>query len=353
MRYTRILGKRIGLYRRSTLWMGGDHLLAVESSGYTEQYRRLYFKDIQAVIIRETSRKRDLGILFASLAFLSALPALIQLDALASPLSFMGVLASTGFLVMLLLNLYRGPTCTCCVQMPLAAHELPTLKRRRNVEAFLTLLKAQVEKLQGRLSREELSAGLYRLALSTQQPSPLASLSTRTAPVPSRELSSRIHSFAFGCLILDAALAWLSIHHNDLLLTMVNAFTSTVLSVLLITSAVRQWKSSLPVVVKTLLWSGFGVFLSYKLFFWMYIYAIFILGNQVEALRDQWSLFSAVAKLSPHDHPLLVKVMMGYAATALIAGCSGLVTLTMDRWPRKTTGPKLTLNTPKGLHQAR
>ena len=38
----------------SNLWLGKDHLLLVESNGYSERYKRFYFKDIQALIIRKT-----------------------------------------------------------------------------------------------------------------------------------------------------------------------------------------------------------------------------------------------------------------------------------------------------------
>ncbi len=349
MRYTRIPGKKGGLYRRCTLWMGDDHLLAVESTGYTEQYRRLYYKDMQAVIIRETSRKRDLGLLFASFAFLAALPALIHLDPLESPLSLAGILTSAAFLSLLLVNLYKGPTCTCSIQMPVAVHGLPSLRRRKNVELFLSLLKPRVEKLQGKLSRDELRAGLYRLTVSSPQVSPMSPILGGLEGSQPRVFSSRIHGLAFGFLLLDAALTWLSIHHNNLLLTMLTTLVGMALFALLITGAARQKRSSLPAAVKTLLWSGIMVFLSYNLIYWVFIYAIFILGNQVEVFRDQWSLFSAVAELNPVDHPTLIKVMMGYTITAFIIGLSALLALAMDRWPRKTSGAELTMRTSEGL----
>src|SRR4051794_11160105 len=38
-----------------SLWLGPDHLLCIDSSGYTENYKRFYFRDIQALFIRETN----------------------------------------------------------------------------------------------------------------------------------------------------------------------------------------------------------------------------------------------------------------------------------------------------------
>src|SRR5208283_5906459 len=40
---------------RSSLWLGDDHLLFVECTGYTETYKRFYFRDIQAITIRKTT----------------------------------------------------------------------------------------------------------------------------------------------------------------------------------------------------------------------------------------------------------------------------------------------------------
>ncbi len=60
--YTRLPGRglRYGgfrLFSRAicTLWMGADHLLLVDRTGYTESYKRFYFADIQAIVVRRTS----------------------------------------------------------------------------------------------------------------------------------------------------------------------------------------------------------------------------------------------------------------------------------------------------------
>ena len=53
---------------RYRLWLGGDHLLCVSGPGYTEEYRRFYYRDIQAIITRRTARGEVLSIVFASLA---------------------------------------------------------------------------------------------------------------------------------------------------------------------------------------------------------------------------------------------------------------------------------------------
>ena len=50
--YKRLPGRRAGLFSVNTLWMADDHLLSVHSHRVTEQYRRFYFRDIQAICIQ-------------------------------------------------------------------------------------------------------------------------------------------------------------------------------------------------------------------------------------------------------------------------------------------------------------
>jgi hypothetical protein len=353
MSYVRIPGKKKGFYRRCTLWMGDDHLLLVESSGYTEQYKRLHYKDIQAVIIQETTRKRDLNILFTAFAFLAATPSLIQLDVLDSLLSFLGIITSATFLLALLVNIHKGQTCLCRIQMPLANHEVPSLGRQKHVHALLDRLKPEVERFQGRISREDMKASLYRMSLSRSRSRP------STSPYAPSQLPTlngepaRLHWIAFGCLLLDVVLTYLVIHNNSLMATVSSTLMSMAMFALLVTGVVRQRKTQIPGIVKTLTWTALVLLTLYSLFCWIYVYATFILAQRVDVFRDQWALLSAISQLELYEHPLLVKVMMGYAATSLVIGFSGLAALLTDYWPRKSSGPGLNLGASTRLHQGR
>src|SRR6266576_402203 len=53
--------------RRTQLWIGGEHLLVVESDGYTEFYKRFDYRDIQAFIIRKTAQGRIVNALLGAL----------------------------------------------------------------------------------------------------------------------------------------------------------------------------------------------------------------------------------------------------------------------------------------------
>jgi len=49
---------------RATLYAGKDHLLSVYNSVYEEEYRRYYYKDIQALVIRKTPRRDIWALIF-------------------------------------------------------------------------------------------------------------------------------------------------------------------------------------------------------------------------------------------------------------------------------------------------
>ena len=54
--YRRLPGRGRTPLGSHSLWIGEDHLLLVELRGFTETYRRFYFRDVQAIILRRTDR---------------------------------------------------------------------------------------------------------------------------------------------------------------------------------------------------------------------------------------------------------------------------------------------------------
>src|SRR5260221_9835524 len=53
--YRRLPGRGSTLTYYASLYEAADHLLQAASNGYTETYKRFYFRDIQAIIIRKTN----------------------------------------------------------------------------------------------------------------------------------------------------------------------------------------------------------------------------------------------------------------------------------------------------------
>jgi len=57
--YVRLPGRRSGLLRRETLWLGSDHLLLVRSTRFNEDYRRFYLADIEALVVQHRPARAE------------------------------------------------------------------------------------------------------------------------------------------------------------------------------------------------------------------------------------------------------------------------------------------------------
>src|SRR5258707_961730 len=56
IRYRRLPGRQMGFVRCPSAWMGDDHILIVGGTRFHEIYQRVYFRDVQALVIRRKAR---------------------------------------------------------------------------------------------------------------------------------------------------------------------------------------------------------------------------------------------------------------------------------------------------------
>src|SRR5437899_1170126 len=75
--YRKLPGARRTPLRKSTLWLAGDHILSIDSHRFSEEYKRYYFKDIQAIIVTtgSTALAKAMGLIVAILVALMGLSA--------------------------------------------------------------------------------------------------------------------------------------------------------------------------------------------------------------------------------------------------------------------------------------
>lgn len=150
--YRRLPGLSRGYGAYLQLWEGEDHLLVVETTGYTEDYKRFYYRDIQALILQR-NRFRAFGNLLLGLACaLASVPVIVFQPGL-------WALAIPGFLlVSLLINTLLGPTCTVRLITSVNDQRLSSIGRDRTFRKLLLRLGPRIEQAQGTLAREELVA---------------------------------------------------------------------------------------------------------------------------------------------------------------------------------------------------
>jgi hypothetical protein len=115
----------------STLWEGETHLLLVTSWPSGESYRRFFFADIQALILRRTNRRMVINIVFGAIGLLVVAAFLAGYS---QSVREFGLLVAAGiaagvFLVFILINSVLGATCTLHVQTPIQCEQLTTIRR--------------------------------------------------------------------------------------------------------------------------------------------------------------------------------------------------------------------------------
>jgi hypothetical protein len=122
---------------RTRLYRGPDHLLIVQSTGYTEEYKRVFFRDIRYVEVRHTNGQTVQAIVLMVIAMLISLLYFATVPVVAV------VLLASPFVIWFVLNLVWGPTCACFVSTNVQTLQLPTPRRLKKVAQFVAFLREQ------------------------------------------------------------------------------------------------------------------------------------------------------------------------------------------------------------------
>ena len=135
---------------RQSLWLADDHLLSIDSASYNEEYKRFYFRDIQAIFICPTSRRAIWnGILSAVL--IMHLLVFGWMGASATILMIVAVILA----IPLVVNNIFGPACRVYLRTAVQVEELPSLSRIPRAQKVLNRIRPMIEVDQQPLLREE------------------------------------------------------------------------------------------------------------------------------------------------------------------------------------------------------
>jgi uncharacterized integral membrane protein len=148
---------------RSGLWLGDDHVLLVEATGYTENYKRFYFRDIQAITVQATERGRIWNIILGGILLLIVLVIIFTIpkttpanwtgEQVAGEITLGGFAAI--FAVAFLANFLAGPTCKTHLRTAVQTEELPSLSRVRQTGKVIGKIRPLIVAAQGELSGAE------------------------------------------------------------------------------------------------------------------------------------------------------------------------------------------------------
>lgn len=148
---------------RSNLWLGPDHLLGVETEGYTESYKRFYYRDIQAITLRKTNRATIIGTVTG--AFTAIFAALALAAASFEAKAAWGFPAAL-FAVPFFINLAYGPSCKCQLRTAVQVEDVPSMSRIRRARKVIARLRPLIAEAQGQIAAEEIPLRFQELVTS-------------------------------------------------------------------------------------------------------------------------------------------------------------------------------------------
>lgn len=155
--YRRFARDTIAMIMRCSLWLADDHLLSVRSTGYTEDYIRIYLKDLKGVVVRQTKTWMVVNISLGILLTLFAI-GILRTDDLYSAGTITLMIIGLPFLIAFTVNLAKGPTCQTHLLTPLGLVEIPALRRFRKTARLIKELRPLIASRQGSMLRSELLA---------------------------------------------------------------------------------------------------------------------------------------------------------------------------------------------------
>jgi hypothetical protein len=156
--YWRLPGSS-GFIFRKALWLGPDHLLSVSSNVSSQEYRRLYFSEIQALVVTEVeSSARFYGLVFAGIAGAFAIALGVKdhdRQYFLDMQLFWAVVCALACIGLIVFALTR-PKVLCSLKTRAGTQYLPSLKSMERARRVAAILRTEIDKAQGTLSGEVL-----------------------------------------------------------------------------------------------------------------------------------------------------------------------------------------------------
>jgi hypothetical protein len=261
--YRRLPGRGRTPLGSDSLWVGEDHLLLVELRGFTESYRRFYFRDVQAITLRRTGRAGRAGILLGVLGLV-----FLGFATDAGPVWNVVWGSVSGLLFLALaVNVALGSSCSCVLRTALQTVPLRSLGRLRRARHVIERLRPHIELAQGTLTPEAILArvreeagptGTATATLPFTAPPPVAAPPVLGRDRPTRHDSGRAHEILAFVLLFSAVAIVVPVLYFHVLLSMALSVVYLGRMACLVTALARQNHSDLPAPIKTFTWTTFG-----------------------------------------------------------------------------------------------
>ncbi len=297
------------------VWQGRDHLLAVDNRGFSEDYKRFYYKDIQALVMRKTAWGKIVnaifglvlsGFFFGAYKFAESTPEAAW------------VMGGIAVLIVLLIayNCWRGPTCTCHIKTAIQTEKLPSINRIKVFHKVMARVQPLIRDAQGTLDPQTMQsriAATERFTMGRRGPVPAASAHADN-PEDLPPVAGWAHLALFLTLIVSGALVVLSILDHRLILSVLGSFAYVAITFLLITALVKQSRGMIDKALKAVTWSTLGYLM--VLFMFGYVINVMVAIKNPELANNHMAMVRKTLTIAPQENKVV------YAANLFAAVCS-------------------------------
>ncbi len=322
--YQRLPGKKKGfIMGQHTLWRSRDHLLQIYARWGTEDYKRYYFNDIQAIITRKTEVGKIQNFVIGALIGLFGL---FAVTATGGWVVFNGIIVLV-LSVILIINMFKGPTCETHLLTAVQTEKLHSLNRLSTAQAVMNQLKPFIERFQGSLQRENLVQQSAQLSNLKKQAAPTR-LAQRTPKVRKHE-SGKVHLMLFALLCFNGLLVAASFALTHVGLTFLGTAVTLMMGICVIVALVKQHQSNLQYALRTMTWAALG----YVCFLFIsgYVISIGLAFKNPEIVQNQWEMIKLFASTTPWDSALMMTLNIIALSGAVAIGIPGLLLLKMSK----------------------
>ena len=147
-RKLRLGGK--GWLNHASYWLGPNHLLVVEVSNYVERYRRFYFRDVQAILVQNSHARLGWNIGFGICACTMLTGLLVSVFSASRDYFFIigWFIFFFLFAVCLIINTFRGPSCSVHLRTAVQNQKLSGIGRWRKADRLIAALAPLIDAAQ-------------------------------------------------------------------------------------------------------------------------------------------------------------------------------------------------------------
>ncbi len=146
MNYRKLPGRRSGFLHGANLWIADDHILAVKSLRFREEYKRFYLRDIQAIVVADRPRFH----ISTRAAIIAALWLAVSIAAWnRAPWVPAVMLSAATCLVGSWLYVSYFRSCSCRIHTAVSRDVLPSIYRTWIARQFLAEVEPLIWQVQG------------------------------------------------------------------------------------------------------------------------------------------------------------------------------------------------------------